>query len=301
MMAAGIQEFTPRGEMRFDEPMSKHTSWRVGGPAERFFVPADKQDLIDFIRTLERGTPITWVGLGSNLLVRDAGIRGVVVATHKCLRKIETVADNRIYIEAGVPGAKIARYSAMRDLIGAEFFAGIPGTFGGALAMNAGAFEGETWDVVCKVETLDQIGRVRTRSPMEFTVGYRSVAVPAGEWFLSGEVLLTAGDGAQGREKIRKFLVRRATTQPIQLPNAGSIFRNPEGDYAARLIESAGLKGTREGGAVVSDLHANFIVNRANATASDIEALIGRVQRTVLETHGVELIREVRIIGEARS
>ena len=210
-------------------------------------MPSDKEDLIGFIRSLEPGTPVTWIGLGSNLLVRDAGIRGVVVATHKCLNVIKAVGDNRIYIESGVPGAKIARYSTMRDLIGAEFFAGIPGTFGGALAMNAGAFGGETWDVVCKVETLDQNGRTRTRTPMEFMVGYRSVSVPVGEWFLSGEILLKAGDGAQGREQIRKFLARRASTQPIRLPNAGSVFRNPEGDYAARLIESAGLKGIRQG------------------------------------------------------
>jgi len=301
MMAAGIKEFMPRGEMRLDEPMSKHTSWRVGGPADRYFVPSDKEDLIGFIRSLEPGTPVTWIGLGSNLLVRDAGIRGVVVATHKCLNVIGAVGDNRIYIESGVPGAKIARYCTMRDLIGAEFFAGIPGTFGGALAMNAGAFGGETWDVVCKVETLDRNGRIRTRTPMEFTVAYRSVSVPAGEWFLSGEILLKSGDGAQGREQIRNFLAQRASTQPIRLPNAGSVFRNPEGDYAARLIESAGLKGTRLGGAAISDLHANFIVNRGNAKASDIEILIKRVQRTVLETHGVELEREVRIIGEAQS
>lgn len=298
MMAAGILEFTPRGELRFDEPMSKHTSWRVGGPADRYFVPADKADLIGFIGALEPNTPVTWVGLGSNLLVRDAGIRGVVVATHKCLNRIEPVGDNRLYVESGVPGAKIARYSTLRNLAGAEFFAGIPGTFGGALAMNAGAFGGETWDVVCKVETLDRSGMSRMRSPMEFTVGYRSVSLPAGEWFLSGEILLKAGDGLQGRQKIKDFLSRRATSQPIQIPNAGSVFRNPEGDHAARLIESAGLKGTRRGAAEVSVRHANFIVNLGNATAADIERLIADVQRKVLETHGVELEREVRIIGE---
>lgn len=300
MMAARRTKFTPRGEIRFDEPMSKHTSWRVGGPADQFFVPADKQDLIEFIRALEPATPVAWVGLGSNLLVRDAGIRGVVIATHKCLKRIEAVGSNRIYIESGVPGAKIARFGASRNLTGAEFFAGIPGTFGGALAMNAGAFGAETWDVVCKVETLDHSGKIQKRSPMEFSIGYRSVSVSSGEWFLSGEILLRSGDGSRGRQKIREFLARRASTQPVQVPNAGSVFRNPERDHAARLIESAGLKGTRQGGAAVSELHANFIVNSGNATAADIEALIDRVRRSVRHTHGIELEREVRIIGDAQ-
>lgn len=300
MMAAGTVEYTPRGELRYREPMSRHTSWRVGGPADVYFVPADKDDLVAFTRSLAPSTPLTWIGLGSNLLVRDAGIRGVVVATHKCLKQIEMVGDNRIYIESGVPGAKIARYSTMRNLTGAEFFAGIPGTFGGALAMNAGAFGGETWDVVCRVETLDRKGVLRDRSPMEFQVGYRSVLLSPGEWFLSGEILLRTGDGAQGREKIRTLLARRASSQPIKIPNAGSVFRNPCGDHAARLIESAGLKGARWGAAEVSVRHANFIVNRGGATAMDIEALIDQVQQTVLQLHGVKLEREVRIIGEVQ-
>lgn len=300
MMVAHSTGFSPRGELRFDEPMSRHTSWRVGGPADQFFMPADKQDLMDFLDHLEPDTPLTWVGLGSNLLVRDGGIRGVVVATHKCFKHIEAVAPNRIYIESGVPGARIARYSVRRDLSGAEFFAGIPGTFGGALAMNAGAFGSETWDVVCKVETIDASGRTRKRSPMEFAIGYRSVSLPRGEWFLSGEIILKPGDGEQGRRKIKQLLSQRSSTQPIQIPNAGSVFRNPPGDHAARLIESAGLKGLGQGGAAVSEVHANFIVNHGNATAADIEALIRHVQQSVSSVHQVELEREVRFIGEAR-
>ena len=300
MMAALVTGFSPRGELRFDEPMSRHTSWRVGGPADQFFIPADKQDLIDFLDHLEPATPLTWVGLGSNLLVRDGGMRGVVVATHKCFKHIEAVAPNRITIETGVPGAKIARYSVARDLTGAEFFAGIPGTFGGALAMNAGAFGGETWDVVSKVETIDASGLIRRRSPMEFSIGYRSVSLPRGEWFLSGEILLKPGDGEQGRQRIKQLLSQRSATQPIDVPTAGSVFRNPPGDHAARLIEAAGLKGTGRGGVAVSDVHANFIVNRGNATAADIEALILHVQQSVFSVHRVELEPEVRIIGEAR-
>lgn len=300
MMTSPSASYIPRGELLIDEPMSKHTSWRVGGPADQFFVPADRDDLIQFLIHLEPNVEVTWIGLGSNLLVRDGGIRGVVIATHGCFNQIERVNQNRIYIESGVPGAKIARFSVRHDLTGAEFFAGIPGTFGGALAMNAGAFGSETWDVVTKVETIDTSGKTVTRSPMEFEIGYRAVSLPKGEWFLSGEILLKPGDSETGRKKIKQLLLQRSDTQPIQIPNAGSVYRNPEGDHAARLIESCGLKGARKGCASVSTLHANFIVNEGGATAADIEHLIEHVRSTVQEVQGIELECEVRIIGQAQ-
>lgn len=299
MMAATSLGYTPRGELRLDEPMSKHTSWRVGGPADQLFTPADRDDLVQFLLNLDAGIAVTWIGLGSNLLVRDAGIRGVVIATHKCFSRIDRIDHGRVYVESGVPGAKVARFSVRNGLAGAEFFAGIPGTFGGALAMNAGAFGAETWDVVAAVDTIDKTGTVRTRKPMEFDVGYRQVSTPPGEWFLSGEILLEPQDPAAGVKKIRQLLSQRADTQPIQSPSAGSVFRNPPGDFAARLIEDSGLKGERQGGASVSTLHANFIVNEGNATAADIEDLIARVRRVVARRHGIELVREVRIAGEA--
>ena len=299
MMAAPSLGYSPRGELRFDEPMSKHTSWRVGGPADQLFTPADRDDLVQFLLNLDAGVAVTWVGLGSNLLVRDAGIRGVVVATHKCFKHIVRVDSRRVHVESGVPGAKLARFSVRSGLAGAEFFAGIPGTFGGALVMNAGAFGAETWDVVAAVDTIDKFGTVRTRTPMEFDVGYRQVSVPTGEWFLSGEILLELGDTAAGLQKIRQLLSLRAGSQPIQSPSAGSVFRNPPGDYAARLIEASGLKGERLGGASVSTRHANFIVNDGAATAADIENLIERVRRVVAGRQGVELDPEVRITGEA--
>lgn len=298
MMAVNRTVYMPRGELKRNEPMSKHTSWRVGGPAEQFFVPADRDDLIQFLLNLDPATEVTWVGLGSNLLVRDGGIRGAVIATHRCLRHIERKGENRIYVESGVPGAKVARFSAKHDLSGAEFFAGIPGTFGGALAMNAGAFGGETWDVVSRVETIDKLGAVHVRNPMEFDVGYRSVGLAGDQWFLAGEILLEPGDGEVGRQKIKQLLSRRSVTQPIQVPNAGSVFRNPDGDHAARLIESCGLKGVRRGAASVSTLHSNFIVNEGGASAADIESLIEHVQGVVSTDQGVDLMREVRIIGE---
>lgn len=222
----------------------------------------------------------------------------MVVATHKCFNRIEKTAADRVYVESGVAGAKLARFSVRSGLSGAEFFAGIPGTFGGALAMNAGAFGSETWDVVAAVDTVDQAGTVRTRHPAEFEVGYRSVSMPRGEWFLSGEIVLRPGDPQWGANKIKELLASRAQTQPIQTPNAGSVFRNPAGDYAARLIEVSGLKGERIGGASVSVVHANFIVNEGTATAADIESLIERVRRVVREKQGIELEREVRIVGE---
>lgn len=300
MMTAPRLDYVARGELRLNESMAKHTSWRVGGIADQFFVPADRDDLIQFLIHLDDALPITWIGLGSNLLIRDAGVRGVVIATHKCLGHIERVAQNRVYVESGVPGAKIARFSVRHNLAGSEFFAGIPGTFGGALAMNAGAFGSETWDVVAEVETIDHFGQTRIRTPKEFDIGYRSVSVPAGEWFLSGEISLQPGDEEQGRRMIKRLLSRRAQTQPIQVPNAGSVFRNPEGDYAARIIESCELKGARRGGAAVSMMHSNFIVNEGEATAADIEDLIEHIRHTVAKKLGIQLEREVRIIGDAQ-
>ena len=291
--------YQPRGELRHDEPMARHTSWRVGGPADCLFMPADRDDLAAFLAELPPREPLTWVGLGSNLLVRDGGIRGVVIATHRCLGRIELRAERRVYAEAGVPGAKLARFSVRHDLRGAEFFAGIPGTLGGALAMNAGAFGGETWQVVRCVETLDRRGRIRSRPVADYEIGYRKVAGPAGEWFIAAELALTPGDGAVGQRQIKELLSRRAHSQPIQIPNAGSVFRNPPGDHAARLIEASGLKGVCRGAACVSERHANFIVNRGGARAQDIEQLIGQIEEVVQDRQGVRLEREVHIIGAA--
>lgn len=300
MMAAQRQTAALRGTLRRNEPLSKHTSWRVGGPAEQFFVPADRDDLALFLAGLDADTPVTWIGLGSNLLVRDGGLRGVAIVTHKALSGLRKLAARRLYVEAGVPGAKLARFAVRHALRGAEFFAGIPGTFGGALAMNAGAFGHETWDVVASVETVNRQGQFRQYPRDAFTVGYRSVAVPAGEWFVAGELVLEAGDRAAGEKQIKEYLARRGATQPIQVPNAGSVFRNPDNDYAARLIELSGMKGAVAGGAQVSERHANFIVNTGGATAADIETLIERLQHEVELRTGVHLEPEVRIVGEPR-
>lgn len=287
-----------RGELRLLEPLARHTSWRVGGPAERFYRPADLADLQAFLRALPPDEPLFWLGLGSNLLVRDGGIRGVVIATQGALAGLTQLDATTVRVEAGVPGAKVARFSMGRDLTGAEFLAGIPGVMGGALAMNAGAWGGETWPLVAAVETIDRQGRVRRRSPAEYDIGYRHVVGPADEWFVAAELRLQPGDGAAARRRIRELLERRAQTQPLGAPNCGSVFRNPPGDYAARLIETAGLKEFSVGAARVSAKHANFIINTGGARAADVEALIHHVAAVVARIHGVSLIPEVRIVGE---
>lgn len=289
--------FEPRGQLRHDEPMARHTSWRVGGPADTWYRPADLDDLAGFLAALPPDTPVYWAGLGSNLLVRDGGVRGVVIATHNALSGMKRIDEQGIYAEAGVPCAKIARSCARWGLGAGEFFAGIPGTLGGALAMNAGAFGGETWDFVRAVETLDRQGYRRRRARGEYQAGYRHVSGPQGECFVAAELVFPAGRPVT-QQSIRELLVRRKATQPIGEPSCGSVFTNPPGDHAARLIETAGLKGLALGGAQVSPKHANFIVNTGGATAADIEALMAHVADEVERVHGVRLQHEVRIIGE---
>ncbi len=298
MMAAKNNNSILRGEMLLNEPMRRHTSWRIGGPADRFYKPADIEDLAEFLSQISASEPLTWLGLGSNLLVRDGGIRGTVVATSGLLNSIEQIGDTLIRVEAGVSCAKVARFTTRLSLVGAEFLAGIPGTLGGALAMNAGAFGGETWELVESVETMDHAGLRQKRLPKDYQVGYRSVKGPAGEWFIAANLRLKTGNGELAAERIKALLERRNLTQPTNKPNAGSVFRNPPGDHAARLIESAGLKGYCLGRACVSDKHANFIINTGDATASEVEALISYVAAQVKERFGVCLQREVHIVGD---
>ena len=285
------------GAMLRNEPMSRHTSWRVGGPAEIYFRPGTRAELLDFLRDLDPATPVLWVGLGSNLLVRDGGVRGVVIATAKALGESERLDANRVQAGAGVPCTALARRCARWGLGPAEFLAGIPGTVGGALTMNAGAFGGETWDRIASVETVDRAGQVHHRTAADYDIGYRHVQGPEGEWFLSAQFQFEAADG-DALDRLKVMLQQRQDSQPLGEPSCGSVFRNPPGDHAARLIETAGLKGHSIGGAVVSDKHANFIINAGDATATDVEALINYVRDTVAATHGVRLAPEVHIVGD---
>ena len=278
-------------------PMSKHTSWHTGGPADHFFTPRDTADLAAFIRKLPPDLPLLWIGLGSNLLVRDGGVRGAVVSTHGALGTLERSSATRIHAGAGVPCARIARQCVKWGLGPAEFFAGIPGTLGGALAMNAGAWGSETWTHVIEVEVIDRRGMRRTRQPADYEIGYRHVVGPADEWFVAARLEFERRPGVNDAA-IRELLERRRQTQPIGEWSCGSVFVNPPGEHAARLIESAGLKGLRIGDASVSEKHANFIINHGAARAADIEGLILEVQRTVAAVHGIELATEVRIVGD---
>ena len=287
-----------RGELRRQEPMGRHTSWRVGGPAEWFYTPADKDDLVRLLRQLPRSMPLYWVGLGSNLLVRDGGLRGMVVCSHKGLTRIERSGGCALYAEAGAPSARVARVAARAGLGGAEFLAGIPGTFGGALAMNAGAFGGETWQRVRWAECVNRAGELIRYRAGELETGYRSVGLPPEHWFTAAELELLPAEEGEGKARIRSLLERRGESQPVQSASAGSVFRNPPGDHAARLLEAAGLKGRVIGDAQISTRHANFIINRGAATAADIEALIEVAWEAVAARFGVTLEPEVRIVGE---
>lgn len=286
------------GRLRRNEPMARHTSWHVGGPAEIFFEPENRTDLAAFLRALPQDVPLTWVGLGSNLLVRDGGIKGAVICLHRALSDLQRRGDVDVWCEAGVPCARLARQCVRWQLGPAEFFAGIPGTLGGALAMNAGAFGGETWQHVVEVEVIDRRGEQRVRASNEYRTRYRHVEAPAkDEAFLAARLRFTAQPEAR-TEVIRDLLVERKAKQPIGEWSCGSVFTNPPGQHAAQLIEASGLKGLRVGGASVSTKHANFIINEGDATAQDLESLISLVQQKVKQTFGVSLETEVRIVGE---
>jgi len=287
-------------------PMSKHTSWRAGGVAERMYQPADLNDLQVFLHGLPKDEALYPIGLGSNLLVRDGGLRGTVLLLHAALTTLRLEPNGEIYAQAGVPGAKLARFGALHNFSGAEFFAGIPGTLGGMLAMNAGCYGSETWSRVQRVQTIDLHGVLRMRTAEDYDIGYRHVLQKpksdsgerATEIFVGAWLKFEAGNGDVARQEIKTLLSKRIASQPLQLPNAGSVFRNPPEDHAARLIQQCGLKGKRIGGAQVSEKHANFIVNTGGATAADIENLINEVRATVAAQTGVDLHTEVRIIGE---
>lgn len=299
-----------RGTLKTDEPMARHVSWRAGGVAARFYRPADLEDLRAFLRMIDATEPVMFVGLGSNLLVRDAGFHGTVVLTTPTVHGLMIDADDPTVVcaGAGVASPHVAKFAAKHGLVGAEWLAGVPGTVGGALAMNAGCYGTQTWEQVVDCTTVDRIGELHIRTAADFEIGYRHVA-PRGvhrspftvheEFFVAARFHFAKGDVATAQSKIKELLAKRLASQPLDKPNAGSTFRNPPGDHAARLIESCGLKGFVIGGAEVSTKHANFIINTGNATAADIESLIDHMHATVLAKTGVELVREVRIVGAA--
>lgn len=287
------------GNLLLKEPLADYTTWRVGGLAKALYKPAGIADLSLFLKQLDIDEPLLWLGLGSNSLINDIGFSGTVILTRGCLNELDLIGDDLIRVEAGVSCAKMARFCARNNLSGGEFWAGIPGTMGGALRMNAGCFNGETWQSVVEVETMTRTGEVRRRLPSEFNVAYRHVSGLDDEWFVAATCRLSPGEKDKSLQLINELLAHRAATQPTSEYNCGSVFRNPPQNHAAKLIESCGLKGKRFGGAVVSEKHANFIINhQGTASANDIESLIQFVQKTVYEQTAIELIREVHIIGD---
>ena len=298
-LAVPLPDIEHRGRLVRDEPLAKHSSWRTGGAAEYFFEPADIDDLIAVLAQFPE-SPITWLGLGSNVLIREGGIEGLVISTTKGLNMLRWNDENSLELGCGVACAKVAKESVSKGFVGAEFLAGIPGSIGGALAMNAGAFGGETWDLVASAYVVNRHGEVSRVVPGDYVTGYRHVGLPQDHWFISvvlefsERIDLADGDGQQ---RIKALLSERAALQPTGVASCGSVFKNPTDDYAGRLIEAAGLKGYQFGACAVSDKHANFIVNEHGARASEIEQLIKYIQSTVLEQFGVLLEPEVRIIG----
>jgi UDP-N-acetylmuramate dehydrogenase len=287
-----------RGTLKINEPMARHTSWRVGGAADYFYIPADRDDVVHLIRQLPREMPVTWVGLGSNLLVRDGGVEGVVIRTSGALTQIEPCGQGLLYAESGVSSARVARISVVSGLAGAEFLAGVPGSFGGALAMNAGAFGGETWPLVERIDCIDRLGNCVTFSRQEISFGYRKVELPEHHAVLAGVLKLAPAESAtNGRQQIRSLLEKRSASQPIQSANAGSVFKNPPGEFAARIIQQLGLKGHSRGGARFSEVHANFIVNDGTSSAFEIESLINLARSQAMSRMNIQLEPEVRIIG----
>ncbi len=296
--ATGAAAF--QGELVFQQALADYTTWRVGGLAKALYKPRDLADLVIFLRQLPAEEPIVWLGLGSNSLIRDTGFAGTVILTLGCLDGLSVVDEGLVRVEAGVSCAKMARFCARNNFADGEFWAGIPGTMGGALRMNAGCYNGETWNSVLEVETINRQGEVRKRPASEFAIAYRQVVgLGQDEWFVAATCRFAAGNKDSSLETIKTLLARRAATQPTSEYNCGSVFRNPTGQFAAQLIESCGLKGYRMGDAVVSKKHANFIINEdGKASARDIESLIQFVRRTVLEQTGVELHSEVHCIGD---
>lgn len=281
-------------------PLAPLTSWHIGGMAERYLCPSSSEVLAAYLQTLPEEVPCTWLGLGSNVLIRDGGIPGAVIVTRN-LQNLYQSQDGTIFAEAGLTCAKLARFCTARGFPQAAFFAGIPGTVGGALAMNAGAFGSETWEWVKAVKIMNRRGETYFRDPSDYVIGYRSVTLKgllaSQEAFLGAIFEFPAGVNENGGDKIKLLLRKRSESQPIGTLNCGSVYRNPPGDHAARLIEACELKGFQVGDAMVSSKHANFIINSGTARSEDVEKLMHVIESQVKDRFDISLHTEVKILG----
>lgn len=289
------------GDVLIDEPLSRYTHYRLGGPADVLVQPASVDDVVTVRRlALEHEIPVTVLGGGSNVLIADAGLRGIVLRIGRRMNAVK-FADDTIEVECGAPYPRLGRMAVERGLAGLEFAAGVPGTVGGALAMNAGVHDATTADVVQSVTAVDSHGDVVTlgRDDMKFAYRTSRLQQQPGLIAVKATLRLLPASPKEVREKLRAYMERRRRTQPVGTKNAGSVFKNPPGDFAGRLVEAAGCKGLTVGDAIVSPMHANFIINRGEATADDVRRLIDKVQATVYERFGVRLEPEVRMLGFA--
>ena len=296
---AKLHTIISRGRVNIDEPMQQHTTFKIGGPADYLVSPASVEEIAAVIKLADTyAVPVTILGNGSNVLVRDKGIRGLVVKISRDMGHI-THKDNKIIAGAGALLAAVSRYAADQGLGGMEFAIGIPGSIGGAVYMNAGAYDGEIKNVVSAVKAVWSDGTIQKFSREKIGFGYRqSVFQKNGCIICEVELTLPVGDKAVIENKMKEYTRRRITKQPVELPSAGSTFKRPPGFYAGTLIEETGLKGLKVGGAQVSEKHAGFIVNSGGATAKDVLLLISEVQKRVAERFGVQLQPEVKILGE---
>ncbi len=287
-----------KGPLLHNHPLAKHTSWKIGGPAEYFYRPVDTEDLIKLLNAWQ-DEPVTIIGAGTNILIRDQGIKGLVIHLRNSLNKLQALDENTIHSEAGVNLTYLVQKCTELGMIGATFMAGIPGTLGGALKMNAGAYGDAIWHYVKSVETINRHGQIKTRAATEFIASYRQIeGLAKNEWFISAELKFNSGEIEKAKQQMQTYIQKREKSQPLNLPSCGSVFRNPDGDYAARLIEVNGLKGKQIGGAKISEKHANFIVNCGNAKAADVESLMQEIVATVEKSNGIKLITEVHILGD---
>ena len=278
-----------------NELLARHTSWKIGGRADIFFSPNSRDELSEFLKSND--CSITWLGNGTNILIRDGGVRGAVISTKKSFNNIQLLDRSNCKVEAGVSCFELAMHAVKNNIGPAAFFSGIPGSIGGALTMNAGCFGHETWEFVKSIEVIDRNGEIHHLDPKEFSISYRSVSFPFPLWFLSCDMTFP-DKGVTTMEELKSMRNSRIERQPLTENTCGSVFKNPDGNHAGDLIERSGLKGFRIGGCSVSEKHANFIVNDKRATARDIETLIKHIQNTVKDCFGIDLDTEVRIIGE---
>jgi UDP-N-acetylmuramate dehydrogenase len=290
-----------RGKLLVDEALAPFTWFRVGGPADVVFLPADEQDLSDFLKALDPAMPVLAIGVGSNLLVRDGGVEGVVIRLGKGFNTVEALGDNRIKAGSAVPDAILARKAADAGIAGLEFYAGIPGTIGGAVIMNAGCYGSETVNVVKSVRVMDRTGQVRELAVEDLHYTYRHSALQDGETVIVLDAIFEGApdDPSEIKSRMRAITERRETTQPIREKTGGSTFKNPPGHSSWKLVDEAGWRGRLYGGAMFSPLHSNFLINTGEATAADLEGLGDTVRADVLAKTGVQLDWEIKRIGRA--